>query len=214
MPRCYALGPVSPLDPDKLADLTDRARVALRKRMRALRSAHPERALALRSAEIVERLVAHPSFTRARSIALFYPLLERKEVDLRALDARARAASMRIYYPFMEPSANGFRTGLALTNGLEDLAERGHRFLEPDASAPRAARGDVDLVIVPALAACPNGHRLGYGAGFYDATLPDFRPPAQAIAVVFDFQLLVELPSLAHDVACDAVVTDRRTFDV
>jgi len=205
---------VSPLDPDKLADLTDRARVELRKRMRALRSAHPERALALRSADVVARLAEHPSFTRARSIALFYPLLERKEVDLRALDARARALNMRIYYPFMERSEKGFRTGLALTNGLEDLAERGHRFLEPDASAPRAARGDVDLVIVPALAACPNGHRLGYGAGFYDATLPDFRPPAQAIAVVFDFQLLVELPSLPHDVACDAVVTDRRTFDV
>jgi 5-formyltetrahydrofolate cyclo-ligase len=205
---------VPPLDKDKIADLADRARVELRKRMRALRSAHPERALATRSALIVERIAEHPTFTNARSLALFYPLLERKEVDLRELDARARVLNKRIYYPFMDATPTGFRTGLALTNSLEDLAERGRRFLEPSPSALRAERGDVDLVIVPALAAAPNGHRLGYGAGFYDATLPDFRPPARALVVIFDFQLLVELPSLSHDVACDAVVTDRRTLAV
>jgi 5-formyltetrahydrofolate cyclo-ligase len=67
---------------------------------------------------------------------------------------------------------------------------------------------------VPALAVSPDGHRLGYGAGFYDATLPDFRPPGTAIAVVFDFQVLVELPVLSHDVACDVIVTDRRSLVV
>lgn len=195
-------------------ELTDRARLELRKRMRALRSAHPERALATRSAQIVERVAEHPSFTSARSVALFYPLLERKEVDLRELDARARALNKRIYYPFMDRTATGFRTGLALTESAAELSDRGQRFLEPPASAPRAERGDVELVIVPALAAAPDGHRLGYGAGFYDATLPDFRPPARAIVVVFDFQLLVELPSLSHDVACDAIVTDRRSLTV
>lgn len=182
--------------------------------MRALRSAHPERALATRSAQIVERVIEHPSFASARSLALFYPLLERKEVDLRELDARARALNKRIYYPFMERTEAGYRTGLALTESLTELADRGQRFYEPAPTSPRADRGDVDLVIVPALAASPNGHRLGYGMGFYDATLPDFRPPARAIVVVFDFQLLVELPSLSHDVACDAIVTDRRTLSV
>ena len=55
-------------------------------------------------------------------------------------------------------------------------------------------------------------HRLGYGAGFYDSLLPDVRPPAQAVVVAFDFQLLVDLPTLPHDVPCDWVVTDTRAL--
>jgi 5-formyltetrahydrofolate cyclo-ligase len=48
--------------------------------------------------------------------------------------------------------------------------------------------------------------------GFYDATLPDVSPPATSVIVIYDFQLLGELPELEHDVACSCVVTDRRSF--
>jgi 5-formyltetrahydrofolate cyclo-ligase len=65
---------------------------------------------------------------------------------------------------------------------------------------------------VPALAATPDGHRLGYGKGFYDATLPDVCPPALAIAVVYSFQLLAELPVESHDHRCDLVATDAQVF--
>jgi 5-formyltetrahydrofolate cyclo-ligase len=92
------------------------------------------------------------------------------------------------------------------------MAERGRRFLEPPPDAPEAARGDIDLLFVPALAVAPSGHRLGYGAGFYDSLLPDVCPPGRAVAVAYDFQLLVDLPTLPHDVACDLVVTDARTL--
>jgi 5-formyltetrahydrofolate cyclo-ligase len=44
-------------------------------------------------------------------------------------------------------------------------------------------------------------------------TLPDVSPPALSIVVAYSFQLLAELPLEAHDVACDAVVTDRELFD-
>ena len=49
-------------------------------------------------------------------------------------------------------------------------------------------------------------------AGFYDATLPDYRPPARALVVAFAFQLVGELPLLEHDVACDGVVTDEAVY--
>ena len=70
----------------------------------------------------------------------------------------------------------------------------------------------VDLIVVPALAVAPTGHRLGYGGGFYDVMLPDFCPPATAVVVAFDFQLVAELPAEPHDVACALVVTDARTL--
>ena len=42
----------------------------------------------------------------------------------------------------------------------------------------------------------------------------DFCPPAKALVVAFDFQLLGELPVTAGDVASQFIVTDRRSLEV
>jgi 5-formyltetrahydrofolate cyclo-ligase len=199
-------------DVQNTEQLADAAKQELRKRLRALRLAHPAEALAARSRAIVTRVAQTPEFLAARSVALFFPMLERKEVDLRELDTEARRQGKRVYYPFLEPRGDALVSGLRSTAALSDLADRGQRFFEPPPDAPTAARGDVDLILVPALAVAPSGHRLGYGAGFYDSLLPDVRPPAQALVVAYDFQLLVELPILPHDVPCDLIVTDARSL--
>jgi 5-formyltetrahydrofolate cyclo-ligase len=206
---------VDPLDPQLFAEIGARAKQQLRTRMKALRAAYPPAALAARSARIVENVTNLPEFVAARGIALFWPMLEQKEVDVRELDVRARAQGKRVYYPgFAATSAGGLGTALRLTASPAELAVRSHRFLEPPADAPAAARGDVDFVVVPALAAAISGHRLGFGIGFYDALLPDFRPPARAAVVVYEFQLLAEVPVLAHDAACDFVISDARSVTV
>jgi 5-formyltetrahydrofolate cyclo-ligase len=201
-------------DPVQVAALAESAKQELRKRMRAVRAAHPAEALKLRSRALVTRALSFERFEAARAIALFFPMEDRNEVDLRELDAEARRRGKRVYYPFLEPRGEALVSGLRLTASLDELAQRGRRFFEPPPEAPEAARGDVDLLFVPALAVAPSGHRLGYGAGFYDSLLPDVCPPGVAVAVAFDFQLLVELPVLPHDVACGAVLTDARRLDV
>lgn len=202
------------IDPEDLRRLGERAKRQLRRRLRAVRSAVPAAARAERSRAIVERVAATDAFVEARSVGLFSPMQDKGEVDLRALDAAARAAHKIVYYPFMEPRGETISTGFRRVHALADLAEQGRGFAEPPPGAPRAERGDIDLIVVPALGVTENGYRLGYGAGFYDATLPDFRPPARALVVAFDFELLAELPVAEHDVACDLVVTDRRTLHV
>jgi 5-formyltetrahydrofolate cyclo-ligase len=199
-------------EPTGVTELAEAAKQELRKRMRALRTAHPAEALSRRSRAIVERALELPAFRAASGVALFFPLLERKEVDLRELDAHARRLGKRVYYPFLESRGEVSMSGLRRTSSLDDLALRGQRFPEPEPSLAQAERGEVDLLFVPALAVAPSGHRLGYGAGFYDSLLPDFRPPAAAWVVAFDFQLLVELPTLPHDVACDGLLTDARSL--
>jgi 5-formyltetrahydrofolate cyclo-ligase len=201
-------------DATQVRALAEAAKQELRKRMRAVRSAHPSDAILARSTRLVARAAELEAFRRASSVALFYPMEDRKEVDLRALDELARAAGKRVYYPFLESRGQSEVSGLRLTGSLTELAPRGSRFFEPPPEAEQAARSDVDLVFVPALAVEPRGHRLGYGAGFYDSLLPDVCPPAQAVVVAFDFQLLVELPTLEHDVPCDVVLTDARTLFV
>ncbi|MEO8900128.1 MAG: 5-formyltetrahydrofolate cyclo-ligase [Polyangiaceae bacterium] len=201
-------------DAETLADLKFRAKKQLRTRMRGLRGAYPEAVLAHASERIVQRVRELPQYQAAAGVGLFWPMADRREVDVRPLAEAALGANKRLYFPYLTPKPGGFSTGFRQVLSVSELAERGQRFFEPPPETPSAERGELDLLIVPALAAAADGHRLGYGSGFYDATLPDFCPPALALVVVFDFQLLGELPATDQDVASQLVVTDKRLLEV
>lgn len=201
------------LSPDELNDLTRRVKKQLRARMRGTRRALPATVVSARSARVIEALDGIEAFRRADAVGLFWPIEGHGEVDLRALDRALDERGVARYYPFMDPKGEGYSTGFRRIEEPRDLMLRGQKFVEPPPDAKVAKRGDVDIVLVPALAATPEGHRLGQGVGFYDATLPDLVPPALTIIVGFSFQLLAELPLEPHDFACDAVVTDREIID-
>jgi 5-formyltetrahydrofolate cyclo-ligase len=200
------------LDPATVAAASEQAKRHIRQHMRALRKAIPPDARQQRTQRVIARLGELPEFVRAKRVALFRAIMGRQELDLEPVDAWLRARDRAIYYPFMVPSADGFRTGFQRATSLEELSNRGRGFPEPPPTGEAAARGDIDLVVVPALAVAPGGHRLGYGAGYYDATLPDICPPAVSVGVAYDFQLLAELPVTRHDVACDIIVTETQTI--
>ncbi|MEY4551167.1 MAG: hypothetical protein RL685_7362 [Pseudomonadota bacterium] len=202
------------LPSSELSQLLPRVRDQLRARMRATRRALVPSAVAARSARIVDVLLQLPALQQARAVGLFWPRASHREVDLRALDHELRERGVALFYPFMDPKGAGsYTTGFRHVERVEHLQERGRGFAEPALDARIAVAGELDVVIVPALAASPNGHRLGFGSGFYDVTLPDVRPPALAVIVLFSFQLLAEFPTLEHDVACDLVVTDHELYD-
>jgi 5-formyltetrahydrofolate cyclo-ligase len=204
----------SELEPDELAALVDQAKRHLRRRMRALRVALPEEAWAARNARVLQRLCSLPEILNARRVALFAAIHARREVDLAGLDAELRARDTSVYYPFMEPAGDVYRTGFRPTPSLRALVSRGRGFREPDPKERPAQPGELHIVVVPALAVAPGGQRLGYGAGFYDSTLPELCPPARSIAVAFDFQLLGELLQAPWDVPCDIVVTESQVLRV
>jgi len=65
-----------------------------------------------------------------------------------------------------------------------------------------------DFLLVPLLAFDRRGHRLGYGAGFYDRTLAGL-PGRYALGVAYAAQEVPEVPTGPSDVALDAVATDN-----
>ena len=72
------------------------------------------------------------------------------------------------------------------------------------------------FLIVPLLAFDRRGHRLGYGAGFYDRTIAELKghtKPAFALGVGFARQEVPELPALAHDQRLDAVATEAYLIE-
>jgi 5-formyltetrahydrofolate cyclo-ligase len=65
-----------------------------------------------------------------------------------------------------------------------------------------------DFLLVPLLAFDRRGHRLGYGAGFYDRTLAGL-PGRYALGVAYAAQEVAEVPAGDADMALDAVATDN-----
>ncbi len=198
--------PKQPLPPEE--QIRRKVKAELRKRLRGLRVTTPADACAARSRKLVARLLALPLVAQAKSVALFWPIAEKHEVDLRPLDEALRARGVRVAYPAIDPETRVMR--FAFTRSEDELAERGMGFREPPAAATACARGELDVIVVPAIGVAPDGHRIGYGAGFYDRALPLVAPPAVTIAVAFDFQLLAEVPTTEGDVATDWIVTDAR----
>ncbi len=84
---------------------------------------------------------------------------------------------------------------------------------EPDGERLGAeAIGDVDLVIVPALAIDHHGCRLGRGAGYYDRALAPTSAPIAAL--LFDGEIVDELPSESHDVPVTMAIAPSGVFRV
>jgi 5-formyltetrahydrofolate cyclo-ligase len=191
--------------------LRRRVKAELRKRMRGLRMVMPAAACAERSARIVDRLLALDVVAGARAVALFWPIEERHEVDLRAAGARLAERSVRVAYPAIDPETREML--FRFVDQPDAMIEQGFGFREPSSREPEAPPGELDVIVVPALAVDPRGHRVGYGAGYYDRTLPRFAPRAVAVAVAFDFQLVAEAPSVETDFAARWVVTDARVLD-
>ncbi len=72
------------------------------------------------------------------------------------------------------------------------------------------------LLLVPLLAFDRSGHRLGYGAGYYDRTLDSLRAGGAVVAVgvAFAAQEMPAVPVDGHDERLDWIVTERETLRI
>ena len=185
--------------------LRQRAKLALRNRMRAVRQALPESACDARSSAITKRLLALPEVDGAETILAFASI--RNEVRTRGSMAAAWAAGKRVVLPRVA----GDELQLCLVDSETVLVEGAFSVPEPPETSAIVPPSQVDVALVPALAVDPRGYRIGYGGGYYDKLIPQLRR-ACTCAVAYDFQLIAEVPELPFDVAVDVVVTDRRVI--
>ncbi len=68
----------------------------------------------------------------------------------------------------------------------------------------------IDLIIVPAVALDPQGHRLGRGKGYYDRLLAT--TSAFSIGVALECQLVNAVPCEPHDITLNAVITSTHFY--
>jgi 5-formyltetrahydrofolate cyclo-ligase len=82
--------------------------------------------------------------------------------------------------------------------------------------APDARQVDPDILLVPLLAFDRRGHRIGYGAGYYDMTIAALRAkkPAVAVGIAFAAQEVAEVPTTPRDARLDLVLTENEVIDL
>jgi 5-formyltetrahydrofolate cyclo-ligase len=81
--------------------------------------------------------------------------------------------------------------------------------------SPAAAEVVPDVMLVPLAAFDRLGHRIGYGAGYYDYTFSYLRKTKAVVGIglAFAVQEIEAVPALSHDVALDYVLTEREALD-
>ncbi|MEW6057255.1 MAG: 5-formyltetrahydrofolate cyclo-ligase [Bdellovibrionota bacterium] len=142
--------------------------------------------------------------------ALYFPI--RGEVDTRLFFQFFKARQKICLLPKVESSELAFypvRDWSELQLGKFGIGEPKPR-TEEVSSVP-------DVVLVPGVAFSLSGHRLGYGAGFYDRAIKKWGLQApqrtmRFLGLAYEMQIVQELPFEEHDRQVDCVITEDRIF--
>jgi 5-formyltetrahydrofolate cyclo-ligase len=196
-------------------DLTPAALAELKKTIRE--QAHANRNAQADKDELSQaicaRFMALPEYAAARTV-LFYVDV-RSEVRTRHSLPAALQSGKKIVVPWC--NAHG---ALELFH-LEDMSELAigmYKILEPQAElrtlpAKQVDVGVLDLVMVPGVAFDARGARMGHGKGYYDKLLEHARPDAALVALAFECQMFPEIPTAAHDVFMDKIITEKAVYE-
>ncbi len=145
---------------------------------------------------------------RGAIVSGFWPM--RSEIDPRPLMRRLEAEGAQLALPAVQgrgkPLAmRAWAFGGPLGRGVWGIRE----------PLPDAAEVFPDILLVPLAAFDRRGHRIGYGAGYYDMTIAGLRAkkPVLAIGLAFAVQEITQVPAEAHDARLDLVLTERETID-
>ena len=180
----------------------------LRRETVARRDALPPAVRAAAAAAVAARPFPLPVVPGA-IVSAFTPI--GSEFDPNPLMHKFADAGARLVLPVV--LGRGKPLAMRLWNFGEPLVASGFGILEPRPEAPAA---DPDILLVPLAAFDRRGHRIGYGAGYYDLTITLLRARKSIVAVglAFAVQEIANVPATPRDAPLDLVLTEREVIDL
>lgn len=144
-----------------------------------------------------------PELAGAGTVAAYVSI--GREPGTRALLEALRGREVRVLLPVLLPD-NDLDWGVY--RGPDRLVRAGRGLLEPDGERLGvSAVAEADVVLLPGLAVDGRGLRLGRGGGSYDRVLARLSRPGPArVVLLYDHEVVEDVPAEAHDQAVDAVV--------
>lgn len=159
-----------------------------------------------RSFAVEQQLWRLPVFQSASRLALYSPV--QNEVATLQLLRDALAARRQVAMP----RVSGENLQFALIQSPEDLLPGTFGVLEPTSGCELVAVESLELVVVPGVGFDRQGHRLGYGKGYYDRALGKAGASVHRVGLAFDFQLVERLPVFDHDMRLHYLITESEVL--
>ncbi len=162
------------------------------------------------SEQITEMVRRQEAYRAAEDILCFVSY--GSEVVTDDLIEQALREEKRVYVPSVTDAGSGAMEFVRIT-GLQELAEGYKGIREPvsgDVYAPDCT--GKALMILPGVAFDRQGHRIGYGGGFYDRYLERIHKicPMKTIAIGFQIQIVDWIEPGEYDMPYDVLITERE----
>lgn len=174
---------------------------ALRREIGAKKRAMTAQEIEAASARLAERFFVCELYQSAS--AIYGYLSYNQEVRTEPILQRALQDGKRVAVP----KVFGDEMRFLWIDDLSVVAPGAFNIPEPIADEP-VAHDPTALVLMPGLAFDAEGHRLGYGGGFYDRYLAN-EPNHPLVALCYSFQMLDHLETETHDIPVDLVIADK-----
>ena len=152
------------------------------------------------SSLIVENIINLEIYKNAENIMLFYPL----QYEINLLRLMEISPDKQFYLPRM----SGNDLECCSYNLSDKLICSKYQIFEPQTNA--VDKNIIDIVFVPALCTDKNFNRLGYGGGYYDRFLSDYKNIK--ICPCAEMFLYENIPSENYDIKMDFVVTENQVL--
>lgn len=196
--------------------MPDTLTASLKERKEALRQqAHANRqALANKdelSQIICQKFAELPEYAAARTVMFYVDV--RAEVRTRHYLPTALEHGKRIVVPYCVDG----ELELFHLESMNELAVGMYKILEPrrelrELPGKKVEVAELDLIMVPGVAFDRTGARMGHGFGYYDKLLEHARAETPLVALAFECQLFEEIPTQAHDVFMDKIITESNVY--
>lgn len=183
-----------------------KSKVHLRERILSLRKRLSPEDREAKGLRIAGRLEELWEFRQAKTVLAYASF--RSEVPTGMIIRKMLEQGKRVLLPVAEVKEH--RLLPIEVRGMEDLVPGYAGIPEPRNATQPVPREEIELVLVPGVAFDLDGHRLGYGLGFYDRFLADLKASLPKIGLAYEVQILERLPAKDHDLPLTAIITEER----
>ncbi|MBX0333862.1 5-formyltetrahydrofolate cyclo-ligase [Pontibacter sp. HSC-14F20] len=167
--------------------------------------------VAVRSQRIADLFFQQFALKAGQTVHLFLPIIKNNEVNTWAIIER-----LRLEYPEV-------RVAVPVTDAIQNVLTHHHLteesvLVENAWGIPEPKDGqiihanEVDLVLIPLLAFDKQGHRVGYGKGFYDRFLAECRPDVVKIGLSLEPPVEHIADPNVYDVLLDFAITPQGVW--
>ena len=157
------------------------------------------------SLEIQDRFLNSDYYQGADCLALYSAVSN--EVLTEEVALQAISCGKQVVYP----RVSGAGLEFVAIQDLAELVAGTFGVLEPQGGRLVDVAA-IDVLLVPGVAFDRDGHRLGYGKGYYDRTLAECPASSVHIGLAYDFQLIDALPVGEHDRPVSVLMTESCTL--